>query len=102
VLAHARTPTRSPSPAQLTPGGAATGIGTFDTHSGGERSATDTKHRPGGSADEISYGGPASRGNVTLSRVFDAVKGDTALYKKLDTMVGRARVSSRSSRSTRT
>src|SRR6059058_3319890 len=78
--------------AQLTPGGAATGIGTFDTHSGGERSATDTKHRPGGSADEISYGGPASRGNVTLSRVFDAVKGDTALYKKLDSMVGRARV----------
>jgi hypothetical protein len=78
---------------QLTSGGALTNLGTFDTYSGGETTATDTKHRPGGAPFEVSYGGAASRGNVTVARVFNAVKGDTTLLKRLDAVAGRARAS---------
>lgn len=78
--------------AQLAPGAAKTSIGTFDTRTGGEKSATDTKHRPGGSLDEVSFGGPGTRANITVNRVFNALSGDTALYKKLDAMIGRGQV----------
>jgi hypothetical protein len=78
---------------QLTAGAALTNLGTFDTYSGGETTATDTKHRPGGAPFEVSYGGPATRGNVTVSRVFNAVKGDASLLKRLDAVAGRGKAS---------
>jgi hypothetical protein len=43
--------------------------GTWDTFDGGGAEATDTKYKPGGMGDEISLGGKASVGNITLGRL---------------------------------
>lgn len=77
--------------AQQTVGGPLTSLGRFDKRSGGTVSASDTKHRPGGSADELSFGGPRTTENVTVQRNYDADRDD-AIVKRLRGLVGQATV----------
>jgi hypothetical protein len=66
-------------------------LGVFQTFSGGGTAADDTKNRPGGMGPEESLGGPVSRDAFTVGRLYK-LERDHALYKKLDTLTGSARV----------
>jgi hypothetical protein len=65
-----------------------TTYGTWITKSGGQVEADGQKTRLGGMSSEIALGGPASRENVTVSKLFDAVM--QTKYKVLETKVGTA------------
>ena len=59
---------------------------TWATYSGGALTASDSKTRPGGLGKEVSLGGPASRGDVTLTiQMSDVVAG---WHKTLESIVG--------------
>lgn len=66
-------------------------LGVFDTFAGGEKKAEDTKNRPGGMGEEKSLGGNASRGTITVGRLYD-LERDLPLTKTLDALVGAATV----------
>jgi hypothetical protein len=76
---------------QLAPGGPLVRVtDPFDTCSGGAVTAADTKHRPGGALNEVSFGGPATVENVTVSRYWDQAR-DNDLSKRLMGVVGWAK-----------
>lgn len=62
-------------------------LGVFDTFSGGARDSDDTKHRPGGMGEEESLGGPATRSNFTVGRLY-RLERDHGQAKILDAKVG--------------
>jgi hypothetical protein len=66
-------------------------LGIFDTFSGGEADSDDTKHRSGGMGDEESLGGPRTRANFTVSRLY-RLERDHGQAKMLDAAVGRGEV----------
>jgi len=63
-------------------------LGVWDTRSGGETTAALSKYRPGGGG-EVLDSVPATQGDVTVTRRFDAAR-DNDLVKDLRTRVGRA------------
>lgn len=66
-------------------------LGIWDTVSGGDVEAEETKYRPGGMAKQISLGGPEMTNNLTLSRLLK--REDWAYMKSLMSgRVGRAAV----------
>ena len=65
--------------------------GVFDSFSGGGADSEDTKHRPGGMGDEESLGGPRTRDNFTVSRLYK-LERDHGQAKKLDAKVGSGKV----------
>lgn len=66
-------------------------LGVFDMFSGGEADSDDTKHRGGGMGPEESLGGPRSRGDFTLSRLYK-LERDHGLAKFLDSQAGNGKV----------
>jgi hypothetical protein len=66
-------------------------LGVFDIFSGGAAKAESTKHRAGGMAPEESLGGPTSRDDFTLQRLYK-LERDHGLAKFLDGQVGIGRV----------
>lgn len=66
-------------------------LGTFDTMSGGNVEADDSKYRPGGLAAEISLGGLRTVENVTVGRIYD-LASDHASIVNLANRVGAAQV----------
>lgn len=65
--------------------------GVFDKLEGGEVTAEDLKYRPGGLAPAVSLGGGKTTGNITLSRLYDAVRD----HQKMPTLfdkVGKGQV----------
>src|SRR6059036_351117 len=76
---------------QLAPGGPLVRVtDPFDTCSGGAVTAADTKHRPGGALNEVSFGGPRTVENVTVSRCRGPGR-DNDLSKRLMGVVGWAK-----------
>lgn len=61
-------------------------LGIFITKSGAQLEADGLKTRLGGMSDEVALGGPASRENVTVARMFDTFMQSKA--KWLDSLVG--------------
>ena len=59
----------------------------FDTFSGGDVTATPTKHRPGGMGPEVSYLSLPSYTDVSIGRVYDEGR-DHALIAQLHSLVG--------------
>lgn len=55
-------------------GGVTKDLGTFDTLDGGEVDSDDTKYFPGGMQQQISLGGRAAVGNVTVGRIYDLAR----------------------------
>jgi hypothetical protein len=62
-------------------------LGVFDLFEGGAAKAEATKHRPGGMGPEESLGGPVSRDDFTLQRLYK-LERDHGYAKRLDRMVG--------------
>jgi hypothetical protein len=62
-------------------------LGVMDMFEGGAAKADAQKHRPGGMGPEESLGGPVSREDFTLQRLYK-LERDHPLVKKLDRMVG--------------
>lgn len=67
-------------------------IGTFDTWSGGDALATETKHRPGGMGDEVSIAGLISYAAGTVTRVYERSR-DHELLRTLTPKGGRVKAS---------
>lgn len=66
-------------------------LGVWDTFEGGDVTAPNSKHRRGGHGQEISYGGPPSVDDITITRDYDLAR-DHALGKWLRARVGRIRL----------
>jgi hypothetical protein len=66
-----------------------TSLGVFDKKSGGSMTGQETKYRPGGSATQVSLGGPVDVENVTVSRIYVRER-DHVLSKQLMGRVGKA------------
>lgn len=66
-------------------------LGVWDTLSGGEVEAEDTKHRPGGMGEQISLGGPTITNNVSLARMLSSTDWDYMRYL-MQSRVGKAEV----------
>lgn len=62
-------------------------LGNFDKFSGGDVTASITKHRPGGMGPEKSYLGLPVFGNVTIERVYEEER-DNSLIALVRTLVG--------------
>lgn len=66
-------------------------LGVWDTLSGGDVEAEETKYRPGGMQPQVSLGGTTSVNNVTLSRLLD--KEDWPfMHNLMASRVGKANV----------
>lgn len=63
-------------------------LGVFDTRSGGDVAATETKYRPGGMGPEKGYVALPSPAAVTVSRAYENER-DVALMKVLQAKAGR-------------
>jgi hypothetical protein len=64
-------------------------LGTFSMMSGGEVTADVTKNFPGGMQPERAYGGPATTGDVTVTRVFERDRDAPELFHWLVGRVGK-------------
>jgi len=64
-------------------------LGVWDTLSGGEVEAEDTKHRPGGMGAQVSLGGPSMTNNITMTRLLGQSDWDFMRYL-MQSRVGRA------------
>jgi hypothetical protein len=67
-------------------------LGIFDTKSGGELDSEENLYNPGGMVGQISIGGQATIGNVTVERYYDALR-DHPLMTWLAARRGWARMS---------
>ena len=66
-------------------------MGIWDSWSGGARTATGTRYRPGGMRKPVSLGGSASTENVTVGRLVYKESGDWDILVRLkETRVGKA------------
>lgn len=65
-------------------------LGVWDKMEGGEIDSEETRYRPGGLAEEIPLGGTRTRGNITLSKLYD--EGVHDVYHWLDSRAGRGSV----------
>ncbi len=66
-------------------------LGVWDMFEGGEVKADSQKHRPGGMGPEESLGGPRSREDFTLQRLYK-LERDHPISKFLDNQVGTGEV----------
>jgi hypothetical protein len=66
-------------------------LGTFDTWSGGNVTADNTKHRRGAMGQQVAIGGPVTIEDLTVSRDYDLTR-DNPNGKWLADAVGRAQV----------
>lgn len=64
-------------------------LGVFDTWSGGNVTADNTKHRRGGMGEQVAVGGPSTIDDVTISRDYD-LERDHQHAHWLSNAVGRA------------
>lgn len=64
--------------------------GEWDKKTGGDVSATITKHRPGGMSPQKVYGGPVDVSNIVVTRVKERQdRDDLGLARWLETRVGK-------------
>lgn len=66
-------------------------LGVFDTWSGGDVTADNTKHRRGGMGPQVAIGGPSTVEDVTITRDYDPPR-DHGHAHWLSSAVGKARV----------
>lgn len=63
----------------------------WDVKSGGQTTAEITKHRPGGTVDEVQYDGLPTTEDVTLNRAYDRAR-DHVLLARLHNKVGNGEI----------
>lgn len=61
-------------------------LGVFDSFSGGAKKGEATKHRPGGMGKQKSLGGPTTRDDFSVGRLFE-LERDQPFEKILDSLV---------------
>lgn len=66
-------------------------VGVWDTFSGGDVEAEETKYRPGGMQPQVSLGGMTSVNNVTLARLLTREDWET-MHTLMSARVGKAAV----------
>lgn len=63
--------------------------GTWDTFSGGAVESEETKYRPGGMAPQVSLGGATTVTNITIARLYEALR-DHGNVHRLMQLAGKA------------